>query len=935
MSDALPTGQLEVWPEYWLGGKRLDSFKVSSTGHSVVDGYRFRVPKVAQQIDEEYHEGRNRIRLRPRAVAYWLQKYDRMGLAVLDTSGKPVRVAQAQPEFNARLKPDDSLAVTAYLATPEGVEIDPARAKPIPGEGGWFRLDETFFERPPIDPVLDSIIDAGPNGSTLAGDAVPEFLEKLDEHKGQIRHVEKDAVLQNQTVFGRGPIDQIRIDGDDESIAFKYALLYSDENGREHVEDPLQLEEVLQRSARSKTYKRIEKGWVPLDESQLKSSKRHRERLPSSAAESGRISGQDIPDALSGLAEDVRRSSPWNVWVSERVKEKHRLIDEKSQVNFQVSVVDAPGGERLIHLDPQYLYQNQKVRHKELGESIRSNDRWLRRPRVWIRIDRDKFEAVRRKASETRLEESDGGYVFNAVDREKILAEFQRLGRIETTETYAQFLQQLATFQGIAMVPPPRGLAAPYAFYSYQQHGFNWLSFLRQYGLNGILADDMGLGKTLQTLAAIQHSREINARGSHHPSLIVCPVSVMANWEAEARRFFPAMNVVKYRGANRDQTRQVMYHYAHLVITSYTVAANDADELNEIPWNYVVLDEAHAIKNPSIQRTKKLKNINGTHKLALTGTPVQNGVTDLWSLFDFLMPGYLGSLPQFKAKYPGLFEKRTNYGGQASVLRERTHPFVMRRLKSEVAKDLPEKIVADRVVELSEEQERRYKELLGGKEAQRLRQSVEKNQYKTEGVNILALISKLRSICNHPALESNAPSWTVAESAKLEALQELMAEVVEGGHRALIFSQSTKMLDIIESLLPDWSLRYLRIDGSTPQNQRQVNVDTFNGNAGYQCMLLSTRAGGLGVNLTGADTVIFYDHDWNPSNDEQAQDRAYRIGQARTVTVYRLITKGTIEQKILTYQERKKALAQAVIGVDEQGFKNLSREELLNLFKLG
>ncbi len=444
----------------------------------------------------------------------------------------------------------------------------------------------------------------------------------------------------------------------------------------------------------------------------------------------------------------------------------------------------------------------------------------------------------------------------------------------------------------------------------------------------------MGLGKTLQTLAVIQHGKEVKARGSQHPSLIVCPVSVMANWELEAKRFFPGTTILQYRGGNRDALLKTLY-WADLVIASYTVAASDWQALTDIPWNYVVLDEAHSIKNPAIQRSKNVKKIGSLHRLALTGTPVQNDATDLWSIFDFLMPGYLGDLSKFRETYPQLFDKRTaGHSANSETLRKRINPFVLRRLKKDVATELPDKIVIDRIVEPTAEQVRLYKALLAGAEATRLRENIAKDNYRTEGVSILALLMKLRQICNHPVLERKDSAWTIQEAAKLAALEELLQEVVEGEHRALIFSQFTKMLDIIENCLSQWKIQSLRIDGSTPATLRQGLVEKFNGDEAYHCMLISTKAGGLGLNLTGADTVIFYDHDWNPANDEQAQDRAYRIGQKRNVSVYRLITKGTIEEKILKYQERKKALSQALIGTDEQGFKNLTRDELLSLFTL-
>jgi len=297
------------------------------------------------------------------------------------------------------------------------------------------------------------------------------------------------------------------------------------------------------------------------------------------------------------------------------------------------------------------------------------------------------------------------------------------------------------------------------------------------------------------------------------------------------------------------------------------------------------------------------------------------------------MPGYLGTLAEFRRAYPSLFDKnRTDFSSHAAGLQKRVRPFVLRRLKKDVEDELPPKTIVDLPIELSDEQRRLYKQLLQGNEARSIRDSIKRDDYRRQSIHIFAMLTKLRHICNHPVLDRKDAQWTVQEAAKLEALEELLTEVAEGGHRALIFSQFTMMLDLIEKCLPDWGLRFLRIDGSTPHTQRQHLVDTFNSDRSYHCMLLSTKAGGLGLNLTGADTVILYDHDWNPANDEQAQDRAYRIGQTRKVTVYRLITKGTIEEKMLRYQLRKKALSEAVIAVDAEGVKNLTRDELLSLF---
>lgn len=268
-------------------------------------------------------------------------------------------------------------------------------------------------------------------------------------------------------------------------------------------------------------------------------------------------------------------------------------------------------------------------------------------------------------------------------------------------------------------------------------------------------------------------------------------------------------------------------------------------------------------------------------------------------------------------------------------LKNRIHPFILRRLKENVAKDLPAKIIIERPVELTALQTKLYKEVLASAETKNMLKTVEQNGVARSKVFILAALTKLRCICNHPALcLPNRPKKIgYSESGKLEDLQELMEEVIDGEHRALLFCQSTEMLDIIEDCFTAWSVKTLRLDGSTPPNQRQTLVDRFNNDTSLHCFLISTKAGGTGLNLTGADTVIFYDHDWNPANDNQAQDRAYRIGQTKPVTVYKLISQGTIEAKILERQAPKQSMADTIIGADEEGFKDLTKEELMSLFK--
>ena len=458
----------------------------------------------------------------------------------------------------------------------------------------------------------------------------------------------------------------------------------------------------------------------------------------------------------------------------------------------------------------------------------------------------------------------------------------------------------------------------------------------------------MGLGKTLQCLTVIQRAKEKS--NANLPSLIICPTSVVSNWKTEAYKFFTNTHVLLYVGANRagiiqrirSQMRQdTRDSECLLVVTSYDIARQDHQILGDIPWLYVVVDEGHHIKNPDAKRTKAIKTLNGRNKLVLTGTPIQNNLEELWSLFDFAMPGFLGSRNHFRETYGrnGQVNWDAVRNGKAP-LKERINPFVLRRLKEQVAKDLPPKILVERTVELKPRQVALYKRVIESAECKKLFRDVSQKGVRSAKPEILTAYTKLRAICNHPTLgdDGNKVAASRSDSGKMEDLWELMEEIVESEHRALLFCQSTRMLDIIEHHLTT-DLRshkktLTRLDGSTAPAKRGQLVDQFNNDSSIAFFLISTKAGGTGLNLTGADTVIFYDHDWNPANDNQAQDRAHRIGQTKPVTIYKLISKGTIEEKIIQRQAIKQTLADQIVGSDEQGFKDLSPEELLALFKL-
>jgi SNF2 family DNA or RNA helicase len=416
----------------------------------------------------------------------------------------------------------------------------------------------------------------------------------------------------------------------------------------------------------------------------------------------------------------------------------------------------------------------------------------------------------------------------------------------------------------------------------YQEDGLAWMDFLRRAQLGGVLADDMGLGKTLQALALLQG--ELEAGRMDRPSLVIVPTSLIGNWQAEAKRFTPEIKVLVLHGAQRMQYF-ARIPKAHLVITSYPLAVRDADTLANQEWHYVMLDEAQRIKNARSQAAQSVKGLRARHRLCLSGTPLENHMGELWSLIDFVCPGLLGSEKQFRDHYRNPIEKRQETV-MAEHLARRVRPFILRRTKQQVAKELPEKTETHLRVQLSGAQADLYETVL-----------------------------KLRQVCCDPRLikmqGQASSSGKVLPSAKMELLLDLLPTLVEDGRRILLFSQFTEMLSLIEAEVVKLKLPYLKLTGET-QNRAEMVTEFQQGN--MPLFLISLKAGGVGLNLTAADTVILYDPWWNPAVEQQAIDRAYRIGQDKPVFVYKLLASGTVEDKMLELQARKAGLADMLLS---------------------
>jgi superfamily II DNA or RNA helicase len=484
--------------------------------------------------------------------------------------------------------------------------------------------------------------------------------------------------------------------------------------------------------------------------------------------------------------------------------------------------------------------------------------------------------------------------------------------------------QKLKNFTGIKEVPLPVSFQAELR--NYQQHGLNWLQFLREYKFSGILADDMGLGKTIQTLVHLLLEKQQGRMTS--PCLIIAPTSLMSNWRRETERFTPDLRMLTLQGTERKQLFDKIKDY-DLILTTYPLLPRDEETLLEHEYHYLILDEAQTIKNPLSKAAQLVRHIKSTHRLCLTGTPMENHLGELWAQFDFLMPGFLGDSTTFKRLYRTPIEMHGN-NQQRSRLSRLVAPFMLRRTKEEVARELPPKTEIIRSVPLYEQQAALYESIRLTME-KKVREAIAQKGLARSHITILDALLKLRQTCCDPRTLSLKEAQKLQESAKLDLLMELVPEQLEEGRRILVFSQFTRMIALIEEELNTRQIGYSKLTGQT-RNRDEV-IEQFKSGE-VNVFLISLKAGGVGLNLTEADTVIIYDPWWNPAVETQAADRAHRIGQDKPVFVYKLITENTVEEKILAMQEKKRLLAESIYkdGAKEDSLK-LTAEDLTALFE--
>lgn len=585
--------------------------------------------------------------------------------------------------------------------------------------------------------------------------------------------------------------------------------------------------------------------------------------------------------------------------------------------------------DHILDFDWQVTLGGEKVTREELEALAQSKVPLVQMRGHWIQLGEKEVEnALDLTADSHDAKASLREVVRMALGSAKSPNGFKFDG-IEARGWVNDFLEQLqgeSSFEELDVPEEFVGELRPY-----QHRGFSWLAFLKKWGLGACLADDMGLGKTIQALTLIQHEW---TRGNRKPYLIICPTSLTGNWHKEARRFTPELPVLVHHGVNRNKGaafRKDAEKYA-IVISSYSLLHRDIEILKTIDWGGTILDEAQNIKNPKTKQARSARSIKSEYRIALTGTPIENNVGDLWSIMEFLNSGFLGSQADFKRNY--LLPIQANRDLETiDRLKKLTGPFILRRLKTDktIIKDLPGKMEMKVFCNLSKEQASLYQDLVT---------DVDNALESTDGMQrkglVLATLTKLKQICNHPAQYLSEDKKLAKRSGKLARLTEMLEEIIEVDERALIFTQFVEMGKLMQKHLQEtFGQEVLFLHGGVPKKQRDKMIDRFQDDPnGPHIFILSLKAGGTGLNLTRANHVFHYDRWWNPAVEDQATDRVYRIGQKKNVQIHKFLCTGTLEERIDEMIEHKKGVADSIVGSDEAWLTELSTDDLKKLFQL-
>jgi SNF2 family DNA or RNA helicase len=586
----------------------------------------------------------------------------------------------------------------------------------------------------------------------------------------------------------------------------------------------------------------------------------------------------------------------------------------------------------LVQTDWKILLGDESLTEEEWKQLLQSQSPLVYLRERWVVFEPELAERMKRRLSAHRRQP----VVPLGKALHLPLVDWQEATTPATTVTWESegwidsFLKTFSGERFVSNLSDPAGLEG--TLRPYQHLGYEWLFTMRKWGLGALLADDMGLGKSIQWIAYMLHCKERNQAST--VSLLICPTSVVGNWRRELEKFAPSLRVHVHHGPERligDPLAQAKHDF-DVIITTYGLVQKDVEWLSAIDWDVVTLDEAQAIKNVGTKQSLAVRMLQGQHRIALTGTPMENRLSELWSIMDFLNPGYLGTASSFRMRYALPIEKSTT-GEVARVFSHLIRPFVLRRVKSdpEVIRDLPEKQEMKVYCSLTKEQAVLYQTVV-----QNMMLKIQRSQGMERRGHILATLTRLKQVCNHPAHYYRDGSETGRRSGKLNVMLERLENVLAKGERALIFTQYTAMGDRLKRTLEQtFSCDILYLHGGTPKAKRDEMVERFQENEdGPPIFVLSLKAGGVGLNLTNANHVFHYDRWWNPAVEDQATDRAFRIGQKRNVFVHKLVSLGTLEERIDEMLEQKRSLAENIIGSGEAWITELSTDALYDIFAL-
>jgi len=607
-----------------------------------------------------------------------------------------------------------------------------------------------------------------------------------------------------------------------------------------------------------------------------------------------------------------------------QVKAKARILSNEGESSGLL------GLDKLLRIETQVMLGDQVVDRQAYEQLVALKQSLLRVNGRWMMVDQEQLERGLRYFEQNRPLSVAEGLRLSLAEKGQIGDVF--VDSVTAEGWFSDVLKRLRQTETLQEVLPPNDLQAQMR--PYQQRGLSWLSFLYQYRLGACLADDMGLGKTLQAIAFILHLRQQGQLQS--PALVIAPTSVVMNWKRELTRFAPTLRVHIHQGKERlrHETFRETVQQAEVVVSSYALLPRDRETLAQIAWSVLILDEAHNIKNSSTKQAQAARSLTASYRIAMTGTPVENRLAELWSIFNFLNSGYLGSEKAFQAQFARPIERNRDEDA-IQELRRLTSPFILRRMKTDpnIIQDLPDKIESRVYANLTVEQASLYEAVVRDTMA-----AIERadSPMSRRGL-ILRLLKQLKQVCNHPAHFLKDGSEMKGRSGKLERLCDMLEEIEEAdeGDKVLIFTQFAEMGELLrQHLAAVFKTEPLWLHGADTPRKREATIQRFRTDPQARLFILSLKAGGVGLNLTEANHVFHYDRWWNPAVEDQATDRAFRIGQKRTVQVHKFVCSGTLEERIDDLIESKKGLAQQVVGSDESWLTELSSAELRDLVRL-